>query len=86
MKFYYLFGILLVVLYTTFAKNIQNVNKGDGVNLKLKRSVTSNECKYINGMLEKDDSYDCCKHEGIECENGHITKMYFFFFFFFFLF
>ena len=73
MKVYYLFNILLVVLSTTFAKNI--INKRDGINSKSKRAETSKECKYINSMLEKDESYNCCTYKGITCENGHITKM-----------
>ena len=73
MKVYYLFSILLVVLGTTFAKS--TVNKRDGVNSKSKRTETSSECKYINSMLGKAESYNCCNNDGIECENDHITKM-----------
>jgi len=74
MKVYRLSRILLVVLGSVYAKN--TVNKRDGVvNLKSKRDEVSDECKYINSMLGKDESYDCCKHSGIYCENGHITEM-----------
>jgi len=76
MKFYCLFSLLLAVLYTTDAKNIQKINK---------RAETSDECKYINSMLEKDESYNCCEYDpfdeegidirGVKCENGHITEM-----------
>ena len=81
MKVYYLFSILLVVLATTFAKNI--VNKRAGVNSKSKRDATSDECKYINNWLGKDESFKCCYYDAksnIICNNGHITEMYFFFF------
>jgi len=73
MKAYYLFSILLVVLSTTFAKNI--VNKRGEVNSKSKRAETSDECKYINSMLGKVESYNCCNYNGITCENEHITNM-----------
>jgi len=76
MKVYYLFSILLVVLATTFAKNI--VNKRAGVNSKSKRDATSDECKYINSWLGKDESFNCCYYDGknnIICNNGHITEM-----------
>jgi len=80
MKFFGLFNILLVVLYTANAKNI--INKRDGLNSKSKRSEKSDECKYINSMLEKDNSYNCCGYDeyeygmkGVKCENGHITEM-----------
>ena len=74
MKVYYLFSILLVVLGTTFAKS--TVNKRDEeVNSKSKRDETSDECKYINSWIEKDESYNCCNHNRITCENGHITEM-----------
>ena len=73
MKIYYLFSILLVVLGTTFAKNV--VNKRNGVNSKSKRAETSDECKYINSLLGEGESYNCCIYNGIECENGHIIKM-----------
>ena len=75
MKAYYLFSILLVVLNTTFAKS--TVNKRDGVNSKSKRAGISDECKYINSMLGKVESYNCCNfnYGEIECQNGHITRM-----------
>jgi len=83
MKFLYYLGILLVVLYTANAYNIQKINKKDKVNSKSKRAETSNECKYINSMIGKDESYNCCEYEfrehkevfRITCQNGHVTKM-----------
>ena len=44
MNVYHIISILLVVLSTTFAKNI--VNKRGEVNSKSKRAETSDECKY----------------------------------------
>jgi len=78
MKVYYLFSILLVVLGTTFTKSI--INKRDGVNSKTKRAETSDECKYINSMLGKSESYNCCDYDSdsggsITCENGYIIKL-----------
>ncbi|OUM66442.1 hypothetical protein PIROE2DRAFT_6275 [Piromyces sp. E2] len=73
MKLYFLFSIFLVVLNTTFEKNIQYLNRRDeGINLK---NETSNECQYINSILKKNESYNCCQYNGITCENGHITKI-----------
>jgi len=81
MKVYCLFSILLVVLCTTFAKNIAK-KRDEEVNSKLKRSVSSDECKYINSMLGEDEYYECCVYmqydwgiRGIKCENGHIIEM-----------
>jgi len=75
MKLYHLFSITFVVISTTFAKNIQGINKRDEqANLKSKRAQTSDECKYINSsMFGKDDSYNCC--EKVTCKNGHIVNM-----------
>jgi len=80
MKFYFIFNVILVVLYTTFAKNIQNDNEKDG-GIKTKRDVeTSDECKYINVLYRKDESFNCCtiiknSKECIVCEDGHIVEM-----------
>jgi len=84
MKFYYLFSILLLVLlYITNATVIQKNNKRDEASSKSKRTETSDECKYINSMIGKDKSYNCCEYNEnvykttyeISCENGHIVKM-----------
>jgi len=70
MKFFFIFGFLQVVLYTTIANNIQvdKYKNYDSI-LKLRQDETSIECKYINYPD------DCCKMDGITCENGHITEM-----------
>jgi len=83
MKFYHLFSILLLVLYTTNANRIQKNSKRDKVSSKSKRTETSDECQYINSIIGEDKSYNCCEYYHIEykseyeiiCENGHITKM-----------
>jgi len=84
MKFYYLFSILLLVLYTTNANLIQKKNnKRDEVSSQSKITETSDECQYINSMIGKAKSYNCCVYfylgslvkDEIKCENGHITKM-----------
>jgi len=80
MKVYFIFSILLIVFFTIFTKNI--VKKREGVKLKLKRAETSDECKYINSILGKKESYNCCE-DSVKCENGHITKKYKKIFFFF---
>jgi len=75
------------VLYTTNATVIQKNNKRDEASSKSKRTETSDECKYVNSMIGKDKSYNCCEYnedvtrgrisleEKIICENGHITEM-----------
>jgi len=75
MKIYYLFSILIVGLNISFAKNIQDINKRNGVKSKSKRAETSSECKYINSILGKDDSYNCCGYEGIKCVNGQVIEL-----------
>ena len=66
----------MVVLVTTFEKNIQNFNiENKGIKLKSKRDEISTDCKYVNSLLEKDESYNCCDDDRITCENGFITKM-----------
>jgi len=84
MNLHYLFSILLLVLYTTNANIIpKNNNKGGRVNSKSKRTETSDECQYINSMIGKDKSYNCCeyyetiykKSYEIICKNGHIVEM-----------
>ena len=52
----------MVVLCTTFAKNIHYVNKRDSVNPNSINTETSDECKYINSLLERDESYNCCDY------------------------
>jgi len=80
MKFYFLFNVFSVVLYTTFAKSILNYHEKDGV-IKTKRDIeTSTECKYINILYNKDESFNCCtiienSTESIICEEGHIVEM-----------
>jgi len=75
MKLYFIFIVFLVVLYTIFAKSIQNVDERVG-GVKSKRdSETSTECKYINSMFNKDESYNCCEENSIVCREGHIVEM-----------
>jgi len=69
MKFYYLFSILLVVLYTTNANIIKRANNKrddyeiveyiDAVEYD-DGSEKSDECQYINSMFGEDESFNCC--------------------------
>jgi len=34
------------------------------------------ECKPVNIMINRRESYNCCLDEGITCKNDHIIKMY----------
>ena len=42
---------------------------------KIKRDLGSEECKYINKLIKKEESYNCCTYDGITCENNHITSL-----------
>jgi len=80
MKIYFLFIVFLVVLYTVYAKSIQNKDGIDG-EIKRKRDIeTSTECKYVNILYNKKESFNCCTivnefNEGIICEDGHIVEL-----------
>jgi len=82
MKVYFLFIVFLVVLYTytAYAKSIQNEDVTDG-EIKRKRDIeTSTECKYVNILYNKNESFNCCTivnefNEGIICEDGHIVEL-----------
>jgi len=72
MKSFILFYIIIELTWIAYTQNIQNLNKYDI--LKEKRRE-SNECQYINNLLGKETSYNCCENIKISCENGYITKM-----------
>jgi len=71
MKLLILFSVLSCISFAQ-SKNILD-DKFDKV--KAKRSEGSDECKYINGLLNEDESYECCNMDGIDCEDGHITSI-----------
>jgi len=75
MKIYILFNIFLLTLCTTtLGRNIQYINN-KFEEIKTKRSESSDECSYINSLLGKDETYNCCEENGITCENGFIVNM-----------
>ena len=75
MKLYFLFIVFLVVLHTIYAKSIENVDEKVG-GVKSKRDFeTSTECKYINSIFNKDESYYCCNGKSIVCKEGHIVEL-----------
>jgi len=55
--------ILGVILEGIFARNLPLAKRDD------------EECKFVNSLLNKDASYDCCTNSKITCENNYITKM-----------
>ncbi|OUM61115.1 hypothetical protein PIROE2DRAFT_12951 [Piromyces sp. E2] len=59
---------------TSFWRNIRS--KNDYV--KNKRDVNE-ECQFVNSLLLKDESYDCCTYdsEKIKCSDNHIIKIQF---------
>jgi len=52
-----------VILEGIFARNLPLAKRDD------------EECKFVNSLLNKDASYDCCTNSKITCENNYITKM-----------
>ena len=75
LKFYLLFSIFsIVVSCNTLPRPVHP--KENKIDMTItKREESSEECKYINSMIEKDESYNCCTHTGIKCSNGHIISM-----------
>eukprot|EP00833_Pecoramyces_ruminatium_P017588 jgi/Orpsp1_1/1191620/evm.model.d7180000087387.1 len=71
MKYFILFNFLLLIKIILASKipNLSNENK----RVKIKRRESSDECKYINSLLNKNDSYNCCNV--FTCEEGHITEI-----------
>jgi len=65
MKFYNLLNIFLVVSCTAFAKNTP----------KSKRDEISDDCKYVNSMVGKDETYNCCEDNRFDCQEGRVTRM-----------
>jgi len=71
MKYFNLFGCL-VLSNILFAYKIPNLKNGID-EVKIKRIENSNECKFINSLFSKKESYNCCNT--VTCEEGHITEM-----------
>jgi len=47
----------------------------EGLAKRSDSSESSDECPYVNSILQKEESFNCCNIKEIVCENGHITKM-----------
>jgi len=67
---YFLLVILQVITKYTVVHCIK-YNKNEIT----KRSSINKECSFINELLQKDTSYDCCSLSGITCSNNHIIEM-----------
>eukprot|EP00833_Pecoramyces_ruminatium_P000045 jgi/Orpsp1_1/1174077/evm.model.c7180000048835.1 len=65
LNFLYIFNNVLVQGY--YQKNMENKN----VSIN-KRDSAGGECAYINSLLGKDSSYDCCNNPNILCSDNHI--------------
>jgi len=76
MQYIILLGVLILP-YTLFAYKILYNNKEICENDETitKRSERVDECKYVNSILQKEESYNCCEYKGIICENDHIIKL-----------
>jgi len=57
-------------LYFSFLISISIVTFIYGQNTTL-----DEECKPVNILLKKNQSYNCCLENGVECQNGYIIKM-----------
>jgi len=74
MKLFIIFNICIVVIQTVFSQNVDKVrNKYHSINSK--NSGNSEECKYINSIIGKEESYNCCEKHGIICKDGHIIEL-----------
>jgi len=67
--------ILLFIIKNSLAQKYSNNIKNNNNHFKIKRDSASGECKYINSLIGKEESYDCCNYYGIICENNHIVDM-----------
>jgi len=66
---------LLFVINSCLAQKKQNIIKSINNPSKIKRDLGIEECKYINKLINQEESYNCCSFGGITCEDNHITKM-----------
>ena len=66
---------LLFIINNCLAQEYQNITESINNLSKVKRDSASGECKYINSLIGKEESYDCCNYYGIICENNHIVDM-----------
>ena len=69
---------LLFVINSCLAQKKQNIIKSINNPSKIKRDLgieNVEECKYINKLINKEESYNCCTYDGIFCQNNLITKM-----------
>ncbi len=66
---------LLFIISNCLAQEHQNITERANNHLKIKRDSASGECKYINKLIGKEESYDCCNYDRITCENNKIIEM-----------
>ena len=71
--FYFL--SLLFIINNCLAQEYQKIIESNNNQTKIKRDSASGECEYINNLIRKEATYDCCFYEGIVCENNHIKRM-----------
>jgi len=79
MNYFILFSILILP-YTIFSYKLLYMNNeinenNEGLAKRSDSSESSDECPYVNSILQKEESFNCCNIKEIVCENGHITKM-----------
>jgi Leucine-rich repeat (LRR) protein len=56
----FIFGTILEGI---FARNLPLAKRDD------------NECAFVNSLLNKDATYDCCQENHVKCENNYITEI-----------
>ena len=74
MKLYNFFSIVLVLSRTILSNNTPNL-ENTYEKVKIKRGESSNECKNIKSLLNKEETYNCCEDSEVKCEKGHITEL-----------
>jgi len=55
--------------------NNNNNNNNITTNNNGQFTSISDDCKYLNRMIMKELSYDCCSNSGVVCVNNRITEM-----------
>jgi len=71
-------NLLLIINSCLAQKKKQNITESINNPSKIKRDLgieNVEECKYINKLINKEESYNCCTYDGIFCQNNLITKM-----------
>ncbi len=62
-----------IIGYCSYTRSQESImNELSKLNQNTEQSI---ECKYINSIFNKDESYNCCNEGSILCSDGHIIEM-----------